>query len=65
MFGVVVLFGGFFVTAAGFVRGVPLVGPVLGKGLAWIGSRGGGGGSGGGGWGVGGGGGGGRMVGEV
>ena len=41
MFGVVVLFGGFFLTAAGFVRGVPIVGPVLGRGLDFVGGLGG------------------------
>ncbi|KAL1954516.1 hypothetical protein VTO42DRAFT_1076 [Malbranchea cinnamomea] len=40
-YGLFVLFGDFLVTLAGFVGGIPVVGPPLKKALVWIGTAGG------------------------
>ena len=41
LYGLFVLFGDFLATLAGFVGGVPIVGPPVQKALVWIGSAGG------------------------
>ncbi len=39
LYGIMVLFGDFFATVAGFARNVPVVGPYLGRAFDWVGAR--------------------------